>query len=114
MYKPRARNFTANFLSQYEKQEDALDRSQDDGHLVLTAEEGRTDLEPFLVNFWRKLSGILPRDDKLPAKKPQWCLKSFFIWVRQLFRKTPLGPKAGVLGWLRVEVLNMFHDDIGH
>lgn len=48
------------------------------------------------------------------AKKEQRCLKSSFIWDEQLFGGTPLNLNVFMTGWLKVEVLKLFHDYIDH
>lgn len=47
---------------------------------ALTAQGGPINLRLFLINFWRRLSGILQSVDNPKTNTAQKYLKGFFFW----------------------------------
>lgn len=68
-YKTGVSNFTADFLSRLSKKVGALAEAENDESIVLKVEEGPADLELFLIDVSKKLSGILPNGNKVNSKE---------------------------------------------
>lgn len=78
-YKPANRNCTVDGVSRYVKQDETQNEVQDDEDIVLTQEDERKALDPFLADIWRRSSGMIHHGDDPIAKKMQRGLESFFI-----------------------------------
>lgn len=109
-YNPEACNFTASFLSQYKKLIDSLDGSKDNRVLVWTGKKVPDDLEPSVMNVWKKLCQTLLSRDESTVKKTKIDQYNFPVWGKQLFRRTLPQPKVVFPYVFRVEAVNTFHN----
>lgn len=64
-------------MSWYSKQEDGLDKAEDDRDLVLATKVRLDDLEHFFIDLYREMSGIVPSGDKSTVERAYGILRVF-------------------------------------
>lgn len=114
-YKPGSTNSAADFLPRDAAMSPPIGLDEDEGEVAIVAFEADAGLEPVLVDLRRFLLGmpLLEKDPKA-RRAVRRLSKSFIVWNHQLFHRTPLGPKLVIPKDLRRQVLETFHDRIGH